>query len=64
MFSGGLFFLDQFVNEPWHTATAKTPRRLVFCFPLRVTHEAFVEGLFRSYEVIVIKSQLAALAAL
>jgi len=64
MFSGGLFFLDQFVNESWHTATAETPRRLIFGFPLWVTHEAFVERLFRSYEVIVIKSQLAALAAL
>jgi hypothetical protein len=64
MFSGGLFFLDQFVNKPWHAPTAETPRWLVFCFPLWVTHEAFVERLFRSYEVIVIKSQLAALAAL
>jgi hypothetical protein len=64
MFSGGFFFLDQFVNKPWHAATAETPRWLVFCFPFWVTHEAFVERLFRSYEVIVIKSQLAALAAL
>jgi hypothetical protein len=64
MFGGGFFFLDQFVNKPWHAATAETPRRLVFCFPLWVTHEAFVERFFRSYEVIVIKSQLAALAAL
>ena len=24
MFGGGFFFLDQFVNEPWHTATAET----------------------------------------
>ena len=64
MFSGGFFFLDQFVNKPWHAATAETPRWLVFCFPLWVTHEAFVERFFRSYEVIVIKSQLAALAAL
>jgi hypothetical protein len=64
MFGGGFFFLDQFVNKPWHAATAETPRWLVFCFPLWVTHEAFVERFFRSYEVIVIKSQLAALAAL
>jgi hypothetical protein len=64
MFSGGLFFLDQFVNESRHTATAETARRMVFCFALWVTHEAFVERFFRSYEVIVIKSQLAALAAL
>jgi len=64
MFSGGFFFLDQFVNKPRHTAAAETPRRLIFGFPLWVTHEAFVERLFRSYEVIVIKSQLAALAAL
>jgi hypothetical protein len=64
MFGGGFFFLDQFVNKPWHAATAETPRRLVFCFPLWVPHEAFVERFFRSYEVIVIKSQLAALAAL
>jgi hypothetical protein len=64
MFGGGFFFLDQFVNKPWHAATAETPRWLIFCFPLWVTHEAFVERFFRSYEVIVIKSQLAALAAL
>src|SRR5882724_10081911 len=64
MFGGGFFFLDQFVNKPWHAATAETPRWLVFCFPLWVTHEAFVERFFRSYKVIVIKSQLAALAAL
>jgi len=64
MFSGGFFFFDQFVDKPWHTATAETARRVVFGFPLWVTHEAFVERLFRSYKVIVIKSQLAALAAL
>ena len=64
MFSGGLFLLDQFVNQSRHTATAETARRMVFCFSLWVTHEALVERLFRSHEVIVIKSQLAALAAL
>jgi len=58
MFSGGFFFFDQFVDKPWHTATAETPRRVVFGFPLWVTHEAFVERLFRSYKVIVIKASL------
>jgi hypothetical protein len=36
----------------------------VLGFPLRVTHKAPVERLFGSYVVVVIKSQLAALAAL
>jgi len=64
MFSGGLFFLDQFVNESRRSATAETARWLVFGFALWVTHEAFVERLFGSHKVIVIKGELAALAAL
>ena len=64
MLSGGLFFLDQFVNESRCGATAETARWLIFSFALWVTHEAFVERLFGSHEVIVIKRELAALAAL
>jgi hypothetical protein len=64
VFSGGFFFLDHFVDQSWHTATAETSRRLVFGFPLRVTHKAPVERLFGSYVIVVIKSQFAALAAL
>jgi len=64
MLGGGLFFLDQFVNESRCSATAEAARWLVFSFALWVTHEAFVERLFGSHEVIIIKRELAALAAL
>jgi hypothetical protein len=64
MFGGGFFFFDQFVNESGHTSAAETAWRLVFCIPFWVTHEAFVKGLFRSYEVVVVEGQLAALTAL
>ena len=64
MLGGGLFFLDQFVNESRRSATTETARWLVFSFALWVTHEALVERLFGSHEVIVIKGELAALATL
>jgi hypothetical protein len=64
MFNGRFFFFDQFVNESRHRSTTETTRRIVFCIPFWVTHEAFVERLFRSYKVVVVEGQLAALAAL
>jgi len=52
------------VDHARHAAAIETTGRFMLGFAFGVAHEAFVERLFRSYEVIVIKSQLAALAAL
>jgi hypothetical protein len=64
MLRGCLFFLNEFMNQPWHRAAAETPRWLKLCFPFRITHVSFVKGLLGSDVIVVIKSQFAAFTAL
>jgi len=52
---GGFFFLDIFVDQTRHAATAEAARRFILRFPLRIAHEASVEGFFRADEVVVVK---------
>jgi hypothetical protein len=58
------FFFDIFVDEPRHATAAKAAGRLVFGLTFRVTHKTAVKRLFSADKVVIIKSELAALAAL
>jgi hypothetical protein len=64
MLGSGFFFLDQVVDHPWHAAAAEAAGKLVTGFAFGVAHESLVEGLFSADKVVVVKGQLAALAAL
>lgn len=64
MLGGGFFFLDQIMDHPWHAAAAKAAGKLVSGFAFRVAHESLVEGLLSADIVVIVKGQLAALAAL
>lgn len=65
MLCAGLFFLDHIVNHARHAATTETARRLVGRFTaFGIAHEPFVERPFCPDIIIIIKCQLAALAAL
>ena len=57
-------FLDVFVDQAGHAAATKASGRFIFGFALWITHETAVKRLFRPDEVIIVKSELAALAAL
>lgn len=64
MLCRGFFFFDVFMDQARHTPTAETTRRFMLGLAFGITHEAPIKGLFRADEVIVIKSEFAALAAL
>lgn len=64
MLSRGLFLFDIFMDQTRHGAASKTAWRLMFGLAFRISHETAVKWLFGADEVVIIKSQLAALAAL
>jgi len=64
MLRGGFFFFDELVNQTWHGSAAETAGWFELGFSLGVAHETFVEWFLGADIVIVVESQLAALAAL
>jgi hypothetical protein len=64
MLRGRFFFFDVFVDQARDAAAAKAAGRFVLGFAFGVAHEALIERFFRADEVVVVKSQFAALAAL
>jgi hypothetical protein len=64
MLRGGFFFFDELVNQTWHGPAAETAGWFELGFSLGVAHETFVEWFLGADIVIVVESQLPALAAL
>jgi hypothetical protein len=64
MLRGGFFFFDELVNQTWHGPAAETAGWFELGFSLGVAHETLVEWFLGADIVIVVESQLAALAAL
>lgn len=63
MLSPGLFLLDELVDEPWDGPAANTPGRLR-PGAVRISHEPEVKGLLGADVIVIVKSDLAAFAAL
>jgi len=64
MFGAGFFFFDVFVDQAGHASAAKTAGRFVLGFAFGVAHEALVKRFFRADKIVIVKSELAAIAAL
>ena len=64
MLRGGFFFFDELVNQTWHSSAAETAGWFELGFSLGVAHETFVEWFLSADIIIVVESQLPALAAL
>jgi len=64
MLRGGFFFFDELVNQTWHSSAAETAGWFELGFFFGVAHETFVEWFLGADIVIVVESQLPALAAL
>ena len=63
MLGPSLFLLDELVDKPWHGATTDTSGGLRLG-PIGIAHETEVKRLFGSDIAVIVKSELAALAAL
>jgi hypothetical protein len=64
MLDRGFLLLDVFVNQTRHAPARKTTWRLIFCLAFGVAHEPPIERFLSADVVIIVKSELAALAAL
>jgi hypothetical protein len=60
----GFFFLDIVVDHAWDAAAVETAGRYMLGFAFGVAHEESIKGFLGADKVVLIKSQLAALAAL
>jgi hypothetical protein len=63
VFRPGLFFLDELVNQSRHGAAANASRRLGLG-AIGISHKSQIERLLGADIIIVVKSELAAFAAL
>jgi len=64
MLRRGLFLFNELVNQAGDAAATKAARRLMLRLSFRITHKPPVKGFFRSYVVVIVKCQFAAIAAL